>query len=246
MKNFADCGGNKAHTLWRDSIRTNIKNLSGMLGGCKFTRSLLDIGCGRGDTISEIIRYSNKNFSVVVGVDVQRDSLKCAKENGIWPIQSNLECVLPFKDDSFDIVLSHQVIEHLNNLDLFAKELYRVTKVGGVCIVSTENLSSWHNIFAILLGFQEFSNSPSKDFNVANPFWKPWKQQFEDRHDHKMIIAVKSLCGLLEVHGFIVEKVVGSGYYPFFGMFGQLLSKIDKTHARHITVRAIKKDHFKI
>jgi SAM-dependent methyltransferase len=240
MKDFSDCGGNKANALWRNSIRNNIINLSKMFDDCTFSNSLLDVGCGRGETISEIIKHSGKNFNLVVGVDGQKESLEYAKNEKITPVQANFDYTLPFKDNSFDVVFSHQVIEHLNNLDIFVKELHRVTKPGGVCILSTENLSSWHNIFAITLGFQEFSNSPSKDFNVANPFWKPWKQKFENRHDHKTIIAIRSLCGLLEVHGFVIKKVIGSGYYPFFGMFGEFIAKLDKTHARHIICKATK------
>lgn len=238
VKGFYDCGGDESHILWKDSIRNNIKNLSKILNDCP-TGLLLDVGCGRGETISDIIELNKKRFNIV-GIDFQKDSLKYAKDNNIEGVQTDLEYTLPFKDNSFDTVFSHQVIEHINNLDNFIEELFRVTKSGGICIICTENLSSWHNIFAITLGFQEFSNSPSKNFNVANPFWRQWKIRFESRLDHKTIIAIKSLYGLLEVHGFIIDIMIGSGYYPFFGIIGEIFARLDKTHARHIICKAVK------
>ena len=44
---------------------------------------------------------------------------------------------LPFPDQSFDLVLSHAVIEHVPDAALYLRECRRVMKVGGRCFLST-------------------------------------------------------------------------------------------------------------
>lgn len=49
------------------------------------------------------------------------------------------------------------MIEHVSNVDLFVSEVFRVLKKGGHAVISTENGSSWHNVFAAAMGWQIFS-----------------------------------------------------------------------------------------
>ena len=60
----------------------------------------------------------------------------------------------PIKDNSVDVVVSDQVIEHLTDVvDNFVKEIFRILKPEGYAVISTENLSSWNNLFALLFGY---------------------------------------------------------------------------------------------
>lgn len=52
---------------------------------------------------------------------------------------------LPFEDDMFDAVCSIEGIEHLENPSFFLRELCRVTKPGGYCILSTPNVDSYRS-----------------------------------------------------------------------------------------------------
>lgn len=47
-----------------------------MFDDCTFSNSLLDVGCGRGETISEIIKHCGKNFNLNIGVDGEKESLR--------------------------------------------------------------------------------------------------------------------------------------------------------------------------
>src|SRR5271157_5549639 len=67
---------------------------------------------------------------------------------------------LPFSDNAFSLVVCEQVIEHLHNTTFFISELYRILKIGGSLLLSTENLASWPNRLALLLGFAPFSCQP--------------------------------------------------------------------------------------
>jgi ubiquinone/menaquinone biosynthesis C-methylase UbiE len=49
---------------------------------------------------------------------------------------------LPFADDSFDVVLSNHVIEHVEDQGEHLKELRRVLREDGICYLATPNKSS--------------------------------------------------------------------------------------------------------
>ena len=77
--------------------------------------NILDIGCG----------YSaHKNASVVC--DIQ-DLSNVYKEKNFVKLTSN---ILPFRDKEFDFVIASHVIEHVNDVELFIKELQRVSSKG--------------------------------------------------------------------------------------------------------------------
>lgn len=95
---------------------------------------ILDIGFGNGDISAH---FSNENFTV--GIDV-RD--QCRDEHkGLRRCLARSEA-LPFSDYSFDIVLSHHVIEHVDDHDAHMSEIRRVLVPWGVCYLGTPNLSS--------------------------------------------------------------------------------------------------------
>jgi ubiquinone/menaquinone biosynthesis C-methylase UbiE len=76
---------------------------------------ILDIGCG----------YSaHKNASVVC--DIQ-DLSDVYKEKNFVKLTSN---ILPFRDKEFDFVIASHVIEHVKDVELFIKELQRVSSKG--------------------------------------------------------------------------------------------------------------------
>jgi len=64
---------------------------------------------------------------------------------------------IPFKDASFDCVISHHVIEHVPNDLLFLREVYRVLKKGGLAILGTPNRKRLPEILrAIFMGERKF------------------------------------------------------------------------------------------
>lgn len=52
--------------------------------------------------------------------------------------------LLPFKDDSFDAIISEAVLEHVRSPNLVVAEMYRVLKPGGVVCVAVPFLQGYH------------------------------------------------------------------------------------------------------
>ncbi len=95
---------------------------------------VLDIGSGNGDICAY---FSANNFTV--GVDIQ-DQFR-PEYHGLPHCVARSEA-LPFADASFDVVISHHVIEHVDNHDLHISEIHRILDADGVCYLGTPNLSS--------------------------------------------------------------------------------------------------------
>lgn len=88
-----------------------------------FGKSVLDLGCGDGEFVKELINKGN----IAVGVDYPDVDLNTDR--------------LPFKENSFDVVTCIQVLEHLENIHNCIREAYYVLKKDGEFIISLPNLN---------------------------------------------------------------------------------------------------------
>lgn len=94
-------------------------------------RVLVD-GCGLGLYVRALRRYSPH----VVGLDIDAKVLRGSGLNGL--VQAAAEA-LPFPDNTFDTVLSHEVIEHVMDDQAAVAEMVRVLKPGGRAIIFCPN-----------------------------------------------------------------------------------------------------------
>lgn len=108
---------------------------------------LLNAGCGRG---SEKIEY-NDLCSLAIGIDLDESSLKGNKLFK-YRIKGNLE-ELPFKDNSFDVILCQNVIEHLEKPEKVFKEFSRTLLQKGTFVFITPNV---YNFVTIISKFTPF------------------------------------------------------------------------------------------
>jgi len=132
-------------------------------GDCK---RVLDIGCGKG-TFG--VKLKQKLEIDVYGIDISEKSINIAKKN-IVAKKINIDKEdLPFKDSYFDGVFCGDVIEHLFDTDHLFREIRRVLKRSGICVITTPNLASWYNRIFLLLGWQPLFLSVSTKYNVGNP-----------------------------------------------------------------------------
>ena len=94
-------------------------------------RSLLDVGCGPGTITAEFVERLAPGR--VVGVDAAPEALAAAAE-----LDSHAEFILgdayalPFDDDAFDIVHTHQTLQHVHDPAAMLREMARVARSGGL------------------------------------------------------------------------------------------------------------------
>jgi methionine biosynthesis protein MetW len=108
---------------------------------------VLDLGCGDGALLAHLI--ATKGCSGY-GVEIDDASLQASLARGIDVIQLNLEEGLAiFGDQSFDVVLQLNTMQHLRNAERMLLETARVGRVG---IVSFPNFAHWPNRLQVALG----------------------------------------------------------------------------------------------
>lgn len=98
-------------------------------------RTYLDIGAGRGSLIAKV----KSHLQVVSSVCDYTDTLMQLPDQKVDIANLNND-PLPYPDASFDIVTATEVIEHLEDFRRVVREIHRVLKPGGVCILSTPNI----------------------------------------------------------------------------------------------------------
>jgi SAM-dependent methyltransferase len=195
--------------------------------------SMLDLGCDAGGrTVWMAERVGAQDIH---GVEIATDRAELAASRGVQVELADLSGPLPYDDETFDLLVSNQVIEHLPDTDTFVREAYRVLKPGGRAVVSTENLASWHNVVSLVLGWQPFSlaNISADAMAVGNPLGVHRGEDGEER-GHLRVLAYRGLRELFALHGFSVERILGAGYYPLPGRF----ARVDPRHAAFITIGA--------
>jgi SAM-dependent methyltransferase len=115
---------------WYRGRRTVLDGVIAELGLPANAR-LLDAGCGSGRFMVELAQLGN-----VTGVELSDTSVALARERQLGEIVAGSVLEMPFADDSFDLAVSLDVIEHLED-DLAAlRELRRVVAPGGALLVT--------------------------------------------------------------------------------------------------------------
>ncbi len=223
--------------VWTDSAILNNQILKSLIDSAKKAK-ILDLGCRTGELIIERVTAINK--PEIYAVEIDQTHFKEIHKLGIKVIKTDIEKGLPYKNNYFDIISANQIIEHLVNVDYFMEEIYRVLKPNGYVLLSTENLSSWHNLFALLLGWQAFSQHISTKKNIGNPLKLNLEVGGKSYDCHIKIFTPRGLYELAQINNLKVEKRYGAGYYPLRGILSRLLSKLDPTHSAFIGIKARK------
>jgi ubiquinone/menaquinone biosynthesis C-methylase UbiE len=116
--------------------------------------NILDVGCGDGQRTIEIANYFNINHNEIHGIDYNYDFIINCK-NYFNAVQLNLESEdIPYDDNSFDLVICNQVLEHLKNYQRVINELIRVTRKTGYILIGIPNLAHLINRILLLFGIQ--------------------------------------------------------------------------------------------
>lgn len=99
---------------------------------------VLEVGCGEGYGTSLL----SQNSAKIIAMDVDKNTIthaseKYGAENCVFKLYDGIR--IPYEDNTFDAVVSFQVIEHIQDDVNYVSEIYRVLRRDGLFIVTTPN-----------------------------------------------------------------------------------------------------------
>jgi SAM-dependent methyltransferase len=201
---------------------------------------LLDVGCDDGEWTEQVRTRARVAPDAVAGIEVVPARRSLAEARGFTVRDGDLEQRWPYDDGEFELVHANQVIEHVKRLDHFVLEAKRVLQPEGRFLVCTENLASWHNVVALLLGWMPFTlTNISSTGSIGNPLsLHPESGGHGESWQHIHVVTLRALVDLLEAHGFAVEERFAVGWYPLRGRAARWAAGVNPGHGHFIGVRA--------
>ena len=141
LSHLAEKGENPfmSEDYWQSLEEVTLKQIVSVL---KTGDKILDVGVGLGRLLSQLTLNVEK-----YGVDISKSYLNEAKNKGINVCLSKIE-ELPYNDNSFDVIVTTDVLEHVFDLNQCVREIKRVLKPNGYLIVRVpykEDLSAYVN-----------------------------------------------------------------------------------------------------
>lgn len=119
--------------VWRDGQRRRLELILGSAGD-RITGIALVNGCG----IGMYLDHMGKVIDTIIGLDIEFERLLAAKTLEDRVVNAAGE-MLPFPPNSFDLVLSHEVLEHVTDDQATINEILRVLRPGGRLILFCPN-----------------------------------------------------------------------------------------------------------
>jgi SAM-dependent methyltransferase len=209
--------------------------------------ALLDIGCGDGAKLFSYLKHKPEKFHGVEASPAQKAE---AEKRGIIVSAYDLNGKWPYPDQSFDVVHCAYLIEHLHNTRLFAMETFRVLKPGGTAVITSENLCSFLNLGAMILGYTPFTIANCCGWNVGNPFglyadkegtqWVPIDDPtFSGVTGHVRALSVPQGKEIFDRVGFETESL-SIGLLPLTDGISQALEGMCPRRGHFLMIKAVK------
>jgi methionine biosynthesis protein MetW len=108
---------------------------------------VLDLGCGDGALLDHLQR---ERGCTGYGIEIADENVLACVKRGVNVIQLNLDQGLSiFDDNTFDVVLQIDTLQHLRNAETMLRETARVGKLG---IVAFPNFAHWPNRLSVFRG----------------------------------------------------------------------------------------------
>ena len=135
---------------------------------------LLEIGAGTGWQSKVLAEHGY----VVQAVDLDSSTYKAER---VWPVKDYDGKILPYDNETFDIVFSSNVMEHIPHVVDFQSEIQRVLKEDGIVIhlIPSSSWRTWTNITQFIRYWSPSNVHGEHAFNIfteiyyfSRPWWK--------------------------------------------------------------------------
>ena len=155
---------------------------------------ILDIGCGGGLLCEPLTRLGAQ----VVGIDASNKNIKIAKIHAKKSgLKINYYCTTPENfnyKEKFDVVLNMEIVEHVEDVNLFLKESSKFLKKNGIMFIATLNKTLKSYFFAIL----------GAEYVLR---WLPI-----GTHDWNMFVKPSDLVEICKKNSLMLEEILGVKY----------------------------------
>jgi ubiquinone/menaquinone biosynthesis C-methylase UbiE len=155
--------------------------------------NVLDIGGGSGILVEPFLKRARCCL-----LEMSRSLALQAQEKGIPSVVGDIECGLPLRDRSMDVIVCSHTLEHIVRTDQLLSEMNRVLKPGGNLILTLPNVNqpvSW-----LMMIFCDL----------------PPKHSSRYKGVHVRDFTLRTIKRAVEINGFHVKRVQGSRVAPFY------------------------------
>jgi len=214
-------------TLGWYTNESELQPVVALLGGLR-GKKILDVGCGTGRYLERL-----NPDNVLVGLDLSRSMLAAASKrvpHAVFHAGSAVN--LPFPDQSFDVVYSVRVIQHIQEQEKMITEMKRVCKPGGQILLLAYNSWSGLNLYKQLRMSRagRFLNLFFKPLLGRRSFLNPWGFEYDN------YCSIPEIQGWFEKHGCRVTHAwgvtLGAPWFLNDFFIGKVLQKATPTFLR--------------
>jgi SAM-dependent methyltransferase len=168
-------------------------------------KRIVDLGLSRGLLLERFRRYAGAQLR---GIEIDPAEIERAQARGLEPLQhfvnvfdgNVMTARLPYDDESADVVLAGEILEHVVDTEGFLREIRRVLRPGGSLVLSTPNILWWKYRLELLAG--------------RYPDALEHRSRYGDDFGHVRVLAPTQLRELLADAGFVDLVVLGKRLGP--------------------------------
>ncbi len=163
---------------------------------------IADIGCGGGLITEPLHLLGARATGIDAGVNNIKAAKAHAKANGLqidYTISTAED--MAAKKEKFDVVIALEIIEHVNNPELFIASCCKLLKKNGLLILSTLNRTPKSFMWSILAAEYIFNYMPA------------------GTHDWNTFLKPSEISNILDKSNFVIDNICGVLYKPLSKQF---------------------------
>jgi 2-polyprenyl-3-methyl-5-hydroxy-6-metoxy-1,4-benzoquinol methylase len=147
-------------------------------------RRVLDVGCSSGDLARRLVERG----ASVIGIDTDEQAAAEARAVCEQVLVGDVETMeLPFPDESFDLVLCGDLIEHLRDPEHFLSRICPLLRRGGRLLLTTPNVANWAVRLSLLGGRWRYTERGILDRTHTHLFTKKTLEEMLHRAGYRIL-----------------------------------------------------------